>query len=181
MSWKNSEQRYGTVSIALHWLMALLMVGVYACIELHEAYGRTPTAAMFERWHTMLGLAVLWLVVVRLVLRFMQPTPAIVPPMVDWQHKLAMLMHVALYAFMVVSPLIGWLMFSAEGHDVMFFGLQLPSLTERDRAFAVQVGEVHEAVGTLGYFLIGAHTAAALFHHHVVKDNTLLRMLPRRK
>lgn len=86
MNWKNSAQRYGAVSIALHWVMAVLMVGVYASIELHEVYGRTPTGAMFENWHTLLGLSILLLVVLRLGLRLAQPTPRIIPPLVNWQH-----------------------------------------------------------------------------------------------
>jgi cytochrome b561 len=180
MSWKNSPQRYGAASIALHWLMAALMVAVYACIELHEVYGRTPTGAMFENWHSMLGLSILVLVVLRLALRFMQPVPAITPPLVKWQHTLAVLMHVALLAFMVVMPVIGWVLLSAEGHDVVLFGLPLPALAAPDRDFAGSVAEVHEVIGTLGYFLIGLHTAAALFHHYFVKDNTLMRMLPRK-
>jgi len=179
MNWKNSAQRYGTVSIVLHWVMALLMVGVYASIELHEAYGRTPTGAMFESWHTMLGLSILLLVILRLGLRFFQKTPTIQPPLVNWQHTLAILMHLALFAFMLVMPVIGWVLLSAEGHDVMFFGLQLPALAAADRGFADSVAEVHEVIGTLGYFLIGLHTAAALLHHYIVKDNTLVRMLPR--
>jgi cytochrome b561 len=104
-----------------------------------------------------------------------------VPPLVNWQHKLAILTHVALLAFMLVMPVIGWVLLSAEGHDVMFFGLQLPALASADRAFAASVAEVHEVIGTLGYFLIGLHTAAALFHHYISKDNTLTRMLPRRR
>ncbi len=181
MSWKNSTQRYGSVSIALHWVMALLMVGVYVSIELHEVYGGTPTGAMFENWHTMLGLSILFLVVLRLGLRFVQPTPAIEPPLVNWQHKLAVLMHLALSAFMLVMPVIGWVLLSAEGHDVIFFGLRLPALAATDRAFADTVAEVHEVIGTLGYFMVGLHTAAALFHHYFVKDNTLVRMLPQKR
>lgn len=180
MNWKNSAQRYGAVSIALHWVMAVLMVGVYASIELHEVYGRTPTGAMFENWHTLLGLSILLLVVLRLGLRFAQPAPRVVPPLVNWQHTLALLMHVALLAFMLVMPVIGWVLLSAEGHDVMFFGLQLPALASADRAYADSVAEVHEVIGTLGYFLIGLHTVAALFHHYIIKDNTLVRILPRK-
>jgi superoxide oxidase len=179
MNWKNSAQRYGTVSIALHWAMALLMVGVYASIELHEAYGRTTTGAMFESWHTLLGLSILLLVILRLGLRLLQTIPSILPPLVNWQHKLAIVMHLALLAFMLVMPVIGWVLLSAEGHDVMFFGLQLPALAAADREFAGSVAEVHEMIGTLGYFLIGLHTIAALFHHYITKDNTLVRMLPR--
>lgn len=154
------------------------MVGVYACIELHEVYGRTPTGAMFENWHSMLGLGIFVLVLLRIALRFLQPVPAIVPALPGWQHKLSVLMHLVLLAFMLAMPLIGWLLLSAEGHDVMFLGLKLPALTAPDRDFAETVAEVHEVIGTLGYGLIGVHTAAALFHHYIAKDNTLRRMLP---
>lgn len=180
LSWRNSPQRYGTVSIALHWLMAAMMVGVYASIELHEVYGRTPAAAMFEHWHTLLGLSILMLVLLRLGLHALQPMPTIVPPLARWQHRLATLMHLALLAFMLAMPVIGWVLLSAEGHEVLFFGLQLPVLAATDRTFANSVAEVHETIGTLGYFLIGLHTAAALFHHYITRDNTLVRMLPRR-
>lgn len=178
MAWKNTPTRYGSVAIGLHWLTLVLLAGVYACIELYEAYEDTPTGEMFEDWHTTLGLAVLVLVVVRLTLRFVQPMPAIAPPLVQWQHRLATLMHVVLLAFMLAMPLIGWVLLSAEGHAVVFLGLPLPALTAPDRAFAETVAEVHEVIGTLGYLLIGMHAAAALFHHFVVKDNTLVRMLP---
>ena len=90
-------------------------------------------------------------------------------------------MHVALLALMLVMPVIGWVLLSAEGHEVMFLGLQLPGLANADRAFADSVAEVHEVIGTLGYFLIGLHTVGALFHHYIIKDNTLVRMLPRKK
>ncbi|MDR2154682.1 MAG: cytochrome b/b6 domain-containing protein, partial [Burkholderiaceae bacterium] len=50
-----------------------------------------------------------------------------------------------------------------------------------DKALGKQIKEVHETVATIGYGLIGLHAAAALFHHYVMRDNTLLRMLPARK
>ena len=91
---------------------------------------------------------------------------------------LATLASLALYAIMIGMPLAGWLLLSAAGKPIPFFGLQLPALIGPDKALAGQIKEVHELVGTLGYFLIGAHAAAALFHHYIKRDNTLLRMLP---
>jgi cytochrome b561 len=180
MAWLNSNERYGTLSLTLHWLTAVAMVAVYALIQLHEALGRTPGAAAAEQWHSMIGLLVLLLTVIRLPLRFMQPEPAIVPPIAPWQHRLALAMHVALYGLLLSMPVLGWVLLSAEGHEVSFFGLPLPALTAPDRAFADQVAEVHETIGNIGYALIALHTAAALFHHYVVRDNTLPRMLPKR-
>jgi len=71
-------------------------------------------------------------------------------------------------------------MLSAAGKPIPFFGLELPALVAPDKALASQVKELHETIGKVGYVLIGLHAVAALFHHHVMKDDTLTRMLPRR-
>jgi cytochrome b561 len=67
-------------------------------------------------------------------------------------------------------------MLSAEGEAIPFFGVQLPALVSANEAFAERTKEVHEALATIGYFLIGLHAIAALFHHYVRRDNTLRRM-----
>jgi cytochrome b561 len=78
-------------------------------------------------------------------------------------------------------PLLGWLMMSAKGKAVPFFGLQLPALIAPDKALAHNFEDIHEAVGVIGYYLIGLHAGAALFHHYLMRDNTLRRMLPGRR
>jgi len=181
MNLKNTTSRFGTLSIGLHWLMLLLLFGVYACIELREFFPRgSDLREGLKTWHFMLGLSVFALVFVRLVIRFAAPTPCIQPEMRAWQLQFAQLTHALLYVFMIVMPLLGWLTLSAEGKPIPFFGLQLPVLIAADKAFADSVNEIHETIGTIGYYLIGLHAAAALFHHYVMHDNTLLRMLPRR-
>lgn len=181
MNWRNSTERYGALSIGLHWLMLLLLAAVYACIELREFFpkGSDPREAL-KAWHFMLGLTVLVLVWMRLVVRITGPTPRIVPDPPKWQNRLAKLMHFALYVFMIGMPLGGWLILSAEAKPIPFFGLQLPPLIAESKSLVELAEEIHEAGGTAGYFLIGLHAAAALFHHYVVRDNTLSRLLPNR-
>lgn len=176
---KNDVVRFSFISIGLHWLMLLLLAAVYASMELREIFpkGSDPREAL-KVWHYMLGLSVFLLVWVRLVARFVYATPAIQPAPPNWQVYLARATHIALYALMVAMPLIGWVLLSAEGKPIPFFGLQLPALVSENKPLADQIKEVHEFIGTAGYFLIGLHTIAALFHHYVVRDNTLRRMLP---
>jgi cytochrome b561 len=69
---------------------------------------------------------------------------------------------------------------SAAGKPIPFFGLDLPALISENKDLARTLKELHETCGTIGYFLIGLHAVAALFHHYIVRDNTLLRMLPKR-
>jgi cytochrome b561 len=179
MNWRNSTERYGSLSIGLHWLMLLLLVAVYAGIELRGIFpkGSDPREAM-KIWHYMLGLSVLVLVSLRLIVHMIGPTPRIEPEPPKWQQLSSTLMHWALYVFMIGMPLAGWLILSAEGKPIPFFGLQLAALISENKPLAKLIEEIHEAGGTIGYFLIGLHAAAALFHHYVVRDNTLRRILP---
>ncbi|MFD2378578.1 cytochrome b [Ottowia pentelensis] len=87
-------------------------------------------------------------------------------------------MHWALYGFLIVMPLLGWLTLSAKGQPIPFFGLELPALMGPDRATAKNLEGIHELIGNLGFFLIGLHAVAALWHHYFMRDDTLERMLP---
>ena len=103
-------------------------------------------------------------------MKLIQVSPRIVPTPENWQLKLAKVLHLALYLLMFVMPVLGWLVLSGEGKDILFFGLSLPPL----------ISENKEVAGITGYVLITIHAIAALVHHYVLKDNTLLRILPGR-
>lgn len=179
MAWKNNNERYGNLSIILHWLMLLLFIGVYAAINLRELYpkGSDPREAL-KTWHFMLGLSVLLLVTLRIFARVTSPTPRITPTPAKWQELAAKLAHLALYGLMIVMPILGWLLLSAAGKPIPFFGWELPALVAKNKALAGQIKEIHETIGVLGYYLIGFHAMASLYHHYILKDDTLTRMLP---
>lgn len=179
MNFKNTTTHYNSFSIVLHWLMLILIVTVFGSIELRELFDKgTETREAFKMWHFMLGLSVLFLVTVRLIVRFMSgPLPAIKPEPVKWQSTLAKIGHLALYAFMFIMPIAGWMILSMAGKPVPFFGLELPPLANENKALAKSIKEIHETAGEIGYYLIGAHAAAALFHHYILADNTVKRIL----
>ena len=182
MSWKNSASRYGSLSIGIHWLMLLLFVAVYGTVELHEVFEKgSDLREALMIWHFTLGMLVFVLIWVRLAARLSGPTPAIVPEPPGLQQLSSKLLHLALYALMIGMPLTGWLMLSAAGKPIPFFGLELPALIGENKGLARQIKELHEVMGTTGYFLIGLHAVAALYHHYIKRDNTLTRMLPERK
>ncbi|MBI3231344.1 MAG: cytochrome b [Burkholderiales bacterium] len=179
MNWLNNKERYGALSIALHWLMALLIAAVYACIVLREKFPKgSAIAKNLETWHSMLGLFVLVLLVLRIAAQFFGTPPQLQPTMPKWQNYIAQSMHLALYAFMFAMPLVGWLLLSAEGEDIPYFGLHLPALISQSKSSAEWIKEVHEVGGIIGYILIGIHAFAALYHHYFLRDNCLWHMLP---
>ena len=172
--------RYGTALVAVHWFMALLMVAVFASIELRVLYAKgTEMRDFMKVLHFMLGLSVLLMVVLRLAARWASPKPVEAAPanaLQAWSQRLAAVGHLALYGFMLLMPLAGWLALSAAGKPIPFFGLELPALMGPNKTFAHDIKELHEAVGEAGYWLIGIHVAAALGHHYVLKDGLMSRM-----
>ena len=182
MSWKNTNNRYGQLSITLHWVMVVLMIVVFASIECRVFFEKgTEMRDLFKMWHFMLGLSVLSLVIFRIYLRISQITPKITPALSNRQHMAAKIGHLVLYAFMVIMPIMGWLILSAEGKVIPFFGLELPALIGVDKTLGHDIEELHETLGLVGYYLIAVHALAALVHHYIQKDDTLTRMLPKRK
>lgn len=178
----STTTRYSKFSITMHWLMFLLIVAVYATINLHEAFPKGSDAREFlKSLHFILGLGVLSLVFIRIAGRMVSVAPMIKPELSIWQKKTSKITHVLLYAFMISMPIIGWLTLSAAGKTIPVYGFTLPSLIAQNKELASSLEEIHENIGTLGYFLIAIHTAAALFHHYIKRDNTLIRMLPKFK
>ncbi|MBD9460001.1 cytochrome b [Pseudomonas sp. PDM05] len=169
--------RYGKLSITLHWLMLVLFVGVYACVEIKGLLPRGSEArSLFMGLHGVFGASIFVLVWVRLLAR-LSPRPPITPTPPAWQTALAHLMHLALYVLMIVTPVLAWLMLAAGDKAFPYFGFHLPALVAVDPDLAKQLKGWHEWLGSAGYWLIGLHAAAGLLHHYWVRDNTLDRML----
>ena len=181
MQWTNTTERYGALSIGTHWLMLLLLIAVYVCSDLREIFpkGSYLRDAMKD-WHTMLGMLVFALVWLRLAFSVLGTKPVNTAAAPARHQQAAALMRVALYVLMIGLPLTGWLALSAAGKPIPFFGLDLPPLIGQNQASARVFKDIHEIAGSAGYALIGLHAAAALFHHYVMHDSTLVRMLPRR-
>jgi superoxide oxidase len=182
MSNLSSVKRYSPIIIGLHWFMFVLLVAVYVAMEFRGLFPKGSDARdLMKAMHFMLGISVLILVVIRLGVRLSSPTPAIIPAPKALENILAKIMHVTLYAFMFFMPIAGWIILSAEGHGVPFFGLELPPLIDKNHDIAEQVEHLHGLVGEIGYYLIGLHILAGLFHHYIKRDNTMLRMSPIKK
>lgn len=178
---RNTSTHYGAIARLLHWGMAAIIILSIAAVELHEFFpkGSDPRAALMSM-HFQIGVVVLLLIWVRLVVIFTDKVPPITPVPPLWQHIAAKLVHLALYLAMIALPILGIVMQQAGDKTVALLGMQLPVLTGVDKDFSKELREIHETLGNLMIVLIIAHIAAAIWHHRVQKDNTILRMLPPR-
>jgi cytochrome b561 len=170
---------FGAPLIAVHWLVFALMACAYATMEFRGIFPRGSDGRLAMRAaHYALGLSVLALVLVRVPLRLSRGAPGIVPAPPAWQAGAAKLGHLALYALMIVLPVLGWLAYGAEGRVATLFGIALPMPIAPHEAWVKPLEAAHEVAGKIGYALVGLHAAAALWHHYVVRDNTLALMWP---
>ncbi|MCK0070682.1 cytochrome b [Kordiimonas laminariae] len=192
MSAANNTERYTKVAILLHWLIAFAIIGLMAAgIWMTGAIKEKETqATAFEVYqiHKSIGLTVLVLSVVRLIWRFTHKAPAMPSGMVAWERMAAHTTHFLFYALMIGLPITGWLMVSASpwGLPTMYFNQfevpHLHALSSLDMAGKQEwegvFKEMHEVIAYGGIALIVLHIGAALKHHVIAKDNTLVRMLP---
>lgn len=170
---------YHPISKMLHWLVALLVFGLLGVGLYMSDLELSPEKLKLYGLHKAFGAVVLGLMVVRLIWRFIAPPPALPDTMPHWQRKASHLAHFALYALLFAMPISGWLMSSAAGFPVSFFGwFTLPDLVPANPQMKELYNEAHEICANLLMLLIGLHIAAALKHHFVDKDGVLRRMLP---
>lgn len=181
MTLKNTGSHWGGVSQALHWLMAAL---IFAMAWIGLTMGDLPNGPdkiATYALHKSLGLSILALALLRLLWRLLTGAPAAVAGTPRWQSTIASITHIALYALLLVLPLSGWLLNSASGFPLQWFGLfNLPALTSSNETLHAQAVQAHEWLFWALAVLVLLHIAAAIYHHLFLEDATLARMLPRR-
>lgn len=171
-----SERRHPPLAIALHWLTAILVIGAYVSMKMKGLFPRGSDGRhMMALWHYSLGVSVFVLAMVRLVLH----TQGIRVRAAADLSRLARLGHRLLYAFMLLLPLAGLSVVFSKGISFSLYGIDMPVWVQSPLPYSKLLKEVHEVIAVCGYLLIGAHAGAALYHHHVLRDDTLKLMRPR--
>lgn len=181
MKLSNTEQHYGAAAIALHWLMATLIVALVAIgiymVRLPDV-GFNVKKITLILVHKEIGMLVLALAGARLIWRQLNPLPRLVNTVPEWQKVTAILVHLCFYALMVALPVTGWVMSSAAGIPVSFLGFfTLPDLIPRDDILFRWLGQLHNWLGYTMTGFIALHAGAALRHHFLLRDETLQKML----
>lgn len=172
---RNDINSYGSAQKFLHWLMALLIFGLFAVGLYMSDLDLTPQKLQLYQWHKSIGITILALVFVRLIWRASNVHPKI--PGSKWEVLAAETVHYALYILMIITPLCGWLMSSYAGYPVSVFHLfTLPDLVQPDKEKFEIMRDRHSLLAWTLVFLACAHAGAALFHHFIKKDNVLRRM-----
>lgn len=176
---RNSPDGYGAVAMTLHWAVVMLVFCAWLTGQFGDVLPRGPQREAGEFIHIFLGLAITALVAARLFWRLADPPPPEDPGIGRWSERAARAIHYIMYALLIVAPIAGIVLQFARGHALPVFGLfEIASPWVADRSFAHNVKEAHETLANALLVLVGLHAAAALLHHYVLHDRTLVRMLP---
>lgn len=174
--------RYHGVSIAFHWLLALMILGSFSLGLYMVDLPFSPSRLKLYNWHKWAGVTILALSAGRLLWRLTHRPPALPGSMPPWQRAASHVSHVAMYVFFFAVPLTGWAYSSAAGFPIVWFGvIPLPDFVPKDRELAEMLKPFHWISAYALATVVVVHIAAALKHHFVDRDDVLKRMLPASK
>lgn len=170
--------RYTSTAVALHWLVAVLVVCNLALGLSMVPLPLSRQKLEFYLWHKSIGITVFLLTCLRVLWRRRHAPPPL-PPMPEWQRRATAIAHGLLYVLLLLIPVSGYLYSSATGVQVVYLGLvPLPDLVPKDKALAAVLRDGHVTLNFTLLALVCVHAAAALRHHFVDRDTVLWRMLP---
>lgn len=178
MSIKNSSEHYGWLSIALHWLMAIGLIGLYFLGIYMVGLGYyDPGYNTAPALHKSIGIVLTALLFIRLAWIYSHSKPE---PIETKQilRLLAILAHLSLYFITLLLIISGYLISTAKGQGIDIFSIfQMPVLYTVTIEQSEFLGKAHDVLATVFIIMVALHTSAALAHHFYFKDNTLKRIL----
>ncbi len=183
MTTYNTETSWGSVSKSFHWLLFVL-VTTQLSIGIYTDTLDTDIPAQFELslaiwpFHEGIGLTIFPVAAAAFIWRLRNTRPKYVP-MPRWQQIASRAVQELIYVIIIILPLVGFVQTQAYGFPVTYFNLfTFPKLFEKSDALEQAMHNVHETLGWTLAVLLVVHTAAAVKHHVIDKDETLKRMLP---
>lgn len=177
---RSRTDSYTPLAIALHWTTAALVLFMVPAGIVMRWLPEGDLQNLLFHLHRSTGVVIFPLVLVRLIYRWRNPPPPLPDDLMAVQKLAAHLTHYALYALLLLNPLLGWWATSAYGAAIEVYWLfELPPLVAQDKPLSETLLMFHRLVGLTIAALIAMHIGAALFHHFIRRDNILLRMLGR--
>ena len=178
---RNSDQEWGAVAKALHWIMALTVLLMFVLGWMAVNAPMSPTKLQLFSWHKSIGLTLLALVILRLLWRLANKTPARPAGVSTMEYALAKIAHAALYLLMILMPMSGYVINSTANFPFRLFGwVRIPNLIPANEAWQNVAENIHFILFCAFALLIVVHAAAAVRHHVIKRNSVLTRMLPRR-
>lgn len=175
---RNSPDAWDWPARWLHWIMALLIFGMFVLGWIMIGLPNSPTRLKLYLWHKSTGLLLLGLALARIAWRWTNRAP--LPPRGagPFERRLAEAAHFTLYLLMILMPLAGWVIHSASGFTMRWFGwFRVPAIAPADKALQTAAEAAHLTLFWMLASVLVLHVGAALYHHYVRRDDVLRRMM----
>ncbi len=167
--------RHDSTTITLHWITALLVVLLWTIGQTVDVFPNGPLRIDYRSVHIVLGMVLGGVLSARLGWRL---THAMLPPLHDgWLLTIARATHRLLYALLIAAVALGVANVWVRG-DSIFNAFRVPAYEPGNRDLMHLVGGWHAMAANAVLIVAGVHAAAALFHHYILRDATLRRMIP---
>jgi len=174
---KNTTDSYGLMARLFHWIIFLMVLGVIAGGNIVADMPSGPGKANMLAMHKSFGFTILALVLLRLLWRLINPRPRDLGNS-EFQNKLGRTMHIFLYILLLAQPSVGILMSQFFAYPVSPFGLfNVPTFVNENIRLGKILLEIHQTLWVVLAISVGIHVAAALKHHFIEKNRTLMRMI----
>lgn len=173
------NKKFSPNQILFHWVIFILVVLTYAAMELKGFAAKgSDIRELMMTLHYTFGVSVMILMLVRIILKMTHKDPDITPTPPRWQLVLSKAVHGVLYILFISLPFLGVLSLYYGHVEWSFFSYAMPVASAENSIMQHDLKEIHEFIANAGYFIVGLHAAAAIFHHYIMRDNTLVRILP---
>lgn len=181
--WRNNQETYGWVAVGLHWLTAAVVAGLFALgLWMVDLGYYDPWYRKGPDLHKGIGILLLLAVLLRLLWRAISPPPDPETSHSTLEQRLSRAVHTLLYLLLLSVMAAGYLISTADGRPIDVFGLfTVPATLTGLPNQADLAGEIHLVLAVMLIILACLHALAALKHHFIDHDRTLLRMLGRRR
>jgi cytochrome b561 len=176
---RNTTSSWGSLARGLHWVLAAAIIGMIGFGWWMNHIPARPDRFFYRSIHADIGYLVLFLTLLRLVWRGVNPTPALPDDTSRWHRVAAWIGHFALYAVTILVAVLGWAHSGARTPNYSdWFGLfHVPQITSPDRAAAQAYESRHIYLAYALLALIGIHIAAVAWHHFIRRDRVAARMV----
>ena len=170
---------YDNVAVALHWATAFLVIANFTLAQTWDWFPK-PAKELMEDTHMSFGVLLAGVIVARLVWRWI-PGHQVSSIETGWVRLASKATHYLLYSLLIAEAALGFTFRWGAGWPMEFFGLGIPPLIgELDRPLRHNLREIHEWIGWAIIAIALLHALGALYHHYVLRDRVLRRMLPKR-
>ena len=176
---KSTSDSYGFLAKAFHWIIALMIIGMIAVGFVMTAMEPAPTKFFIYGLHKATGIVILALVFLRLMWRLYNPSPQLPLELTSWHRRMGKLSPIVLYFLLFLMPISGYILSEAGGYPISVYGLFIvPNFVEKNSEISKIASLIHEYGAFVFIGILVLHLSAALYHHFVLKNNVLQRMLP---